>query len=141
MFVGLSLFVLGFLLSRQAPQSTAPRFVAVVTGILGVVSWAFALLLWSGAGRQWRLEDSPQTRPRPKERGSRHYPFTPVSHERMLKGTDGGQDWLVYGGNYQSWRYSPLRDVNGQNVSRLRGRVELCDRRAWQKISNLTSGD
>jgi len=33
-FVGLSLFVLGFLLSRQAPQSTAPRFVAVVTGIL-----------------------------------------------------------------------------------------------------------
>jgi hypothetical protein len=44
--VGLSLFVLGFLLSRQAPQSTAPRCVAVVTGILGVVSWAFALLLW-----------------------------------------------------------------------------------------------
>ena len=45
-FVGLSLFVLGFLLSRQAPQSTAPRFVAVVTGIWGVVSWAFAVLLW-----------------------------------------------------------------------------------------------
>ncbi len=119
-FVGLSLFVLGFLLSRQAPQSTAPRFVAVVTGIWGVVSWAFALLLWSGAGRQWRLEDSPQTRPRPKEMGSRHYPLTPVSHERLLKGTDGGQDWLMYGGNYQSWRYSPLLDVNRQNVSRLR---------------------
>ena len=33
-FVGLSLFVLGFLLSCQGPLSTAPRFVAVVTGIL-----------------------------------------------------------------------------------------------------------
>ena len=66
------------------------------------------------------LKDSPQTRPRPKETGSRRHPLTPVSHERLLKGTDGGQDWLMYGGNYQSWRYSPLQDVNRQNVSRLR---------------------
>ena len=66
------------------------------------------------------LKDSHQTRPRPKETGSRRHPLTPVTHERLLKGTDGGQDWLMYGGNYQSWRYSPLQDVNRQNVSRLR---------------------
>jgi len=46
LFVGLSLFVLGFLLSRQGPLSTALRFVAVVTGILGVASLALAFLLW-----------------------------------------------------------------------------------------------
>ena len=46
LFVGLSLFVLGFLLSRQGPLSTALRCVAVVTGILGVASLALAFLLW-----------------------------------------------------------------------------------------------
>ena len=45
-FVGLSLFVLGFLLSRQGSLSTALRCVAVVMGILGVVSLALAFLLW-----------------------------------------------------------------------------------------------
>jgi hypothetical protein len=44
--VGLSLFVLGFLLARQGPLSTALRFVAVVTGILGVASLALAFLFW-----------------------------------------------------------------------------------------------
>jgi len=46
LFVGLLLFVLGFLLSRQAPRSTGLRCAAVVTGLLGVVSWTFAVLLW-----------------------------------------------------------------------------------------------
>ena len=45
-FVGLLLFVLGFLLSRQKPQSMKLRCAALVTGLLGVVSWALALLLW-----------------------------------------------------------------------------------------------
>jgi hypothetical protein len=44
--VGLSLFVLAFLLYRQAPHRPELRFTAVVTGVLGVVSVALALLGW-----------------------------------------------------------------------------------------------
>lgn len=46
LLAGLSLFVLAFLLYSEEPHSTEVRFTAAVIGVLGVVSWAFALLLW-----------------------------------------------------------------------------------------------
>src|SRR5262245_9381095 len=39
-----------------------------------------------------------------------------VTHERLLKGTDDTSSWLMYGGSYQSWRFSPLKDITRQNV-------------------------
>ncbi|MGE0822866.1 MAG: PQQ-dependent dehydrogenase, methanol/ethanol family [Candidatus Binatia bacterium] len=47
------------------------------------------------------------------------YDLQPVTQERLLKGTEDPSAWLMYGGNYQSWRYSPLKDVNKQNVKNL----------------------
>src|SRR5258708_9127459 len=29
----------------------------------------------------------------------------PVTHERLLKGTDDTSSWLMYGGSYQGWRF------------------------------------
>jgi len=46
LFVGFLLFVLAFLLYRQDPPRPELRFATVVTGILGVVSLTFSLLLW-----------------------------------------------------------------------------------------------
>ncbi len=43
----------------------------------------------------------------------------PVTQERLLKGTDDTANWLMYGGNYLNWRFSPLKDVNRQNVKKL----------------------
>lgn len=43
----------------------------------------------------------------------------PVTHERLLRGTEDSSAWLMYGGNYQSWRFSPLKDINRQNVKKL----------------------
>jgi len=43
----------------------------------------------------------------------------PVTSERLLKGTNDPSAWLMYGGNYQSWRFSPLKDLNRQNIKRL----------------------
>jgi alcohol dehydrogenase (cytochrome c) len=43
----------------------------------------------------------------------------PVTQERLLKSTEDTASWLMYGGNYQSWRFSPLKDVNRQNVKKL----------------------
>lgn len=43
----------------------------------------------------------------------------PVTHERLLKGTTNYSDWLMYGGNYQGWRFSPLTDIDRQNVKKL----------------------
>lgn len=44
----------------------------------------------------------------------------PVTAERLLAGTDQTADWLLYGGNYANWRYSPLTDINRENVGKLR---------------------
>ena len=46
LIAGLSLFVLAFLLYREEPDNPDLRFTAAVIGVLGVVSLAFALLLW-----------------------------------------------------------------------------------------------
>ena len=44
----------------------------------------------------------------------------PVAHERLLKGTETTADWLMYGGDYQNRRFSPLTDIDRKNVSKLR---------------------
>ena len=43
----------------------------------------------------------------------------PVSQERLLTGTAESRDWLMYGGNYDNTRFSPLTDINRQNVKKL----------------------
>ena len=44
----------------------------------------------------------------------------PVTPARLLQGTDVSADWLMYGGNYQNWRHSNLKDINRSNVAKLR---------------------
>jgi len=40
-----------------------------------------------------------------------------VRYEDILKGP--GADWTTYAGNYQGWRYSPLKQINVQNAGSL----------------------
>lgn len=51
--------------------------------------------------------------------GKKIYNLKPVTQERLLKGTEDTTAWLMYGGNYQSWRFSPLKDINRKNVKKL----------------------
>lgn len=53
------------------------------------------------------------------QNGKKTYDLKPVTRERLLKGPDDPSAWLMYGGNYQSWRFSPLKDINRQNVKKL----------------------
>ena len=53
------------------------------------------------------------------QNGKKTYDLKPVTHERLLKSTEDTSSWLMYGGNYQSWRFSPLKDINRQNVKKL----------------------
>lgn len=53
------------------------------------------------------------------QNGPKTYDLKPVTQERLLKSTEDPSSWLMYGGNYQSWRFSPLKDVNRQNVKKL----------------------
>ena len=46
-------------------------------------------------------------------------PLEPVSHERLLTGTAEPADWLMYGGSYDNSRFSPLDDINRDNVGSL----------------------
>ncbi len=43
-----------------------------------------------------------------------------VSYERLLHADDTPQDWLMYGGDYQSQRFSRLTQINRKNVQRLK---------------------
>ena len=54
-----------------------------------------------------------------KQNGAQANGLKPVTQERLLKGTDEVSSWLMYGGNYQNWRFSPLKDVNRQNAKKL----------------------
>ena len=47
------------------------------------------------------------------------YDLKPVTQERLLKGTEDPSAWLMYGGDYNSWRYSALKDINKKNVQKL----------------------
>src|SRR5262245_25944155 len=54
-----------------------------------------------------------------KQDGKQPDGLKPVTQERLLKGTDDSSGWLMYGGNYQNWRFSPLKDITRQNVKKL----------------------
>lgn len=46
----------------------------------------------------------------------------PVTPARLAAGNtsvDAGADWLIYGGSYANWRYSPLADIKRDNVAKL----------------------
>jgi alcohol dehydrogenase (cytochrome c) len=49
----------------------------------------------------------------------KQYDLKPVTADRLLKGTEDSSAWLMYGGDYNSWRYSALKDINKQNVKKL----------------------
>jgi len=42
-----------------------------------------------------------------------------VTYERLLHADQEPTNWLMYYGNYQGWRYSPLQQINTTNVQRL----------------------
>ncbi|MSQ68913.1 MAG: PQQ-dependent dehydrogenase, methanol/ethanol family [Gammaproteobacteria bacterium] len=44
---------------------------------------------------------------------------TPVTQARLLRGTSNTAEWLLYGGNYNNWRFSPLQDVNRDTVGKM----------------------
>jgi alcohol dehydrogenase (cytochrome c) len=42
-----------------------------------------------------------------------------VTHERLLRADKDPNNWIMYYGNYQGWRYSALQQINATNVKRL----------------------
>ncbi len=45
-----------------------------------------------------------------------------ITYDDILHASQHPQDWLTYGGNYSSWRYSELKQVNTSNVDQLKMR-------------------
>ena len=76
------------------------------------VQWMVGLgaVLLGLMGGVWRLESWAE---------EKKFDLKPVTAERLLKGTSDTANWLQYGGNYEGWRFSPLSDVNRQNVKNL----------------------
>jgi len=71
----------------------------------------------------------------------------PVTHERLLKGTNDTSSWLMYGGSYQGWRFSPLKDITRQNGQETCSSVDLAKLalldswkpRRWSPMASSTS--
>ena len=55
----------------------------------------------------------------PVVQGAPELELAPVDHARLEAGTNDSAGWLMYGGNYENWRYSPLDEVNRENVGKL----------------------
>ena len=47
-------------------------------------------------------------------------PHAQVTYGRLVRAAAEPQNWLTYGGSYKSQRYSPLAEINRQNVARLK---------------------
>ncbi len=45
--------------------------------------------------------------------------LTPVTTERLLAGTSDTGSWLMYGGSYNNFRYSPLKQITPENIGKL----------------------
>ena len=43
-----------------------------------------------------------------------------VPYQRIVNAAAEPGNWLTYSGNYQAYRFSPLREITPQNVSRLK---------------------
>ena len=88
--------------------------------VLGVPIEATAV-----GGRAETAEPPPSATPappsaKPSQNGaSQISDFKPITHERLLKGTADPSAWLMYGGSYDSTRFSPLTDINRTNVKKL----------------------
>ena len=53
-----------------------------------------------------------------------------VTDDMLLNADKDAQNWLHYGRDYQTTRYSPLTQVNQDNVKKLKAAVEPVVRRA-----------
>ena len=42
-----------------------------------------------------------------------------VTYDRVLKAAAEPQNWLTYSGDYKSWRYSKLEQINTSNAQNL----------------------
>jgi alcohol dehydrogenase (cytochrome c) len=45
--------------------------------------------------------------------------FKPVTQDRLLRATENPNDWLIYGGNYSGTWFTPLKQIDTTNVSKL----------------------
>jgi len=45
--------------------------------------------------------------------------FQPVTQDRLLRAAENPSDWLIYGGNYAGTWFSPLKQIDATNVSKL----------------------
>ena len=51
-----------------------------------------------------------------------------VTSDRIMKSEAEPGNWMTYHGNYQSWHYSPLADINAGNVKNLK--------EAWSHVAS-----
>ncbi len=43
----------------------------------------------------------------------------PVTPDKLLGGTGDTAQWLMYGGDYNNWRFSPLKDIDRSNAGKM----------------------
>ena len=66
-----------------------------------------------------KLDDGRSPETNGKQTAAAASDFKPVTQERLVKGTDDPSAWLMYGGSYDSTRFSPLKEINRDNVKQL----------------------
>src|SRR4051794_3868463 len=52
--------------------------------------------------------------------GNAHSPALAQNAAALDNAGKNGKDWLTYHGSYQSWHYSPLDQINANNINKLK---------------------
>ena len=99
----------------------------LVAGVVTTATWLASSALAVGGRTPAAAEPAPSPQPaasRPNvpangAAATDGYDFQPITQQHLLHGTDDPAYWLMYGGNYAGWRFSPLDDVNRDNVENL----------------------
>ncbi|MCL5769998.1 MAG: PQQ-binding-like beta-propeller repeat protein, partial [Planctomycetes bacterium] len=96
------------------------RWYFVAGGALAVVGLAVSLLNYAGVLAQIPWIQGARGMTRGKTVLVQRAPALPSNlSRRQLAADNDPNNWLLYGRNYQAWRYSPLTQITRQNVGRL----------------------
>jgi alcohol dehydrogenase (cytochrome c) len=68
--------------------------------------------------------------------------FSQITSERILKASEEPQNWLTYSGNYASWRFSTLDQINTSNVRRIQAQwvYQIAERGIFETTPLVVDG-
>jgi len=101
----------------------SPQSRALVRGIsrIALLPFVCSLIGCGQPNEEAATEPAPRSQPseEPQAAEEKAGPVGAVTEDHLLHASDNNANWLLYGRTYDAQRYSPLKQINKENVARL----------------------